>query len=269
MKDYLYIDSSDDAHQAKFKVSKTPKVEYLIKEKRYDEALNEINDLLKTDEGFENLNLKAVILDGLSMYEESCEFFDRAYRLNPSDEIQLNKANTLYDWAKVTFFPEGDYEKAIKLIDDALDTIPDGEDASEYYFLKAEILEALNQLVDAQKYYLMAHKQFDKVNELESQINYLNSTEDTLINVVGTDFHDFTPQAGMIVDLIKEEDNEHDPDAIAVFYNEKMVGYVANSDYTLIDEVKSASKINQSIKDNQKAEILFIYLGEYVIAKLI
>ena len=87
MKDYLYIDSSDDAHQAKFKVSKTPKVEYLIKEKRYDEALNEINDLLKTDESFENLNLKAVILDGLSMYEESCEFFDRAYKLNPSDEI--------------------------------------------------------------------------------------------------------------------------------------------------------------------------------------
>ena len=269
MKDYLYIDSSDDAHQAKFKVSKTPKVEYLIKEKRYDEALNEINDLLKTDESFENLNLKAVILDGLSMYEESCEFFDRAYKLNPSDEIQLNKANTLYDWAKVTFFPEGDYEKAIKLIDDALDTIPDGEDASEYYFLKAEILEALNQLVDAQKYYLMAHKQFDKVNELESQINYLNSTEDTLINVVGTDFHDFTPQAGMIVDLIKEEGNEHDPDAIAVFYNEKMAGYVANSDYTLIDEVKSASKINHSIKENQKAEILFINLGEYVIAKLI
>ena len=42
-----------------------------------------------------------------------------------------------------------------------------------------------------------------------------------------------------------------------------------NNPYTLIDEVKSASDIKNSISDNQKAEILFIYLGEYVVAKLL
>ena len=69
--------------------------------------------------------------------------------------------------------------------------------------------------------------------------------------------------------MVKDEDNEHDPDAIAVVNNGETVGYVANNPYTLIDEVKSASDIKNSISDNQKAEILFIYLGEYVIAKLL
>ena len=35
MKDYLYIDSSDDAHQSRFKVSDTPKIDHLIKEKQF------------------------------------------------------------------------------------------------------------------------------------------------------------------------------------------------------------------------------------------
>ena len=106
MKDYLYIDSNDDAHQSRFKVSKTPKIDYLIKEKRFDDALDEINSLLKTDFGVDNLKLKGIILNHLSRYEESCECFDEAFNLNPLPEIHDLKSNALYDWAKVTFFPE-------------------------------------------------------------------------------------------------------------------------------------------------------------------
>ena len=51
--------------------------------------------------------------------------------------------------------------------------------------------------------------------------------------------------------------------------NGQKIGYVANSDYTLIDEVKSASKIKNLIKDDSQAKILFIYLDEYIIAKLL
>lgn len=269
MKDYLYIDSNDDAHQSRFKVSKTPKIDYLIKEKRFDDALDEINSLLKTDFGVDNLKLKGIILNHLSRYEESCECFDEAFNLNPLPEIHDLKSNALYDWAKVTFFPNGDYEKALVLIDSALDTLSDSHDKSEFYFLKAEILEALNELVEAQKCYLIAHKEFEKLNELESQITYLNTTSDILISITGTNFYNFTPENGMMVDLIKDEDNEHDPDAIKVCFNDGVVGYVANSDYTLIDEVKSASDIKNIINENQKAEILFTYMGEYIISKLI
>ena len=107
------------------------------------------------------------------------------------------------------------------------------------------------------------------MEEFEKQTDYLQNTTDTLINIVGCDFYGYTPVSGNIVNLVRDEENEHDSDAIAVLVNEKTVGYVANSDYTLIDEVKSASNIKNQISDDQKAKILFIYLGEYVVAKII
>lgn len=272
--DYLDIDpnqkdGSDNTRQTTFKISKTLKVDNLIAKEKYDDALSEINRILKTDANYSNWNLKANILAKLKRYEESVECFDKALSLNPSDEIKLNKANSIYDWAKVTFFPEGNYEKALRLIDDALNIIPDSEDPSEFYFLKAEILEALNDLAESQKAYLIAYKEFDKLKELENQIEYLNNTSDTLIIITGSYFYNFTPEKDIMVNLVKQDDNEHDPDAIAVMLNDELIGYVANSPYTLIDEVKSASDIKKLINDNQNAKILFNYLGEYTIAKLV
>ena len=268
MKDYLYVDYSDDAHQSRFKVSKTPEIDYLITEKRFDEALVQINQLLKTDYSYGNLNLKGIILDNLSDYEKSIEVFNEALNLNQCDEIQLNKANALYDWAKAAFFPEGNYDKALKLIDCGLDALPDNEDPSEFYFLKAEIFEGMDRLEQSHKCYLMAYKEFDKLEEFEAQCDYLHDNSDVLINVVGSNFYDYTPNPGDIVSLLRDEENEHDPDAIAVSVEGKTVGYLANNPYTLMDGVKSASDIKNQIEDNQEAEILFIYLGEYVIAKL-
>ena len=269
MKDYLYIDSSDDDHQFRFKVSKTPKIDSLIKEGKFDDALFEIDELLKTDSSEINWNYRGIILDKLSRHEESIECFDKALSINSTEEIQSNKANALFNWAKVMFFPEGNYDKALRLIDCALSSLPDEEDPSEFYFLKAEILEGQNHLRQSHKCYLMAYKEFDRLREFEAQCDYLENTDDTLITIVGSGFYEYTPNAGDIVGLVKDEENEHDPDAIAVIVNEKTAGYVANNAYTLIDEVKSASDIKNMISDDQKAEILFVYLGEYVIAKLI
>ena len=262
------MDISNDG-QTTFKVSKTSRIEHMINERNFDDALVEIDRLLKNDENYENLNLKGVILDNLSRHGEAIQCFNSALKLNNSDEIKINKANCFYHWAKITFFPEGNYDKALELINSGIMTIPHSEDSSEFYFLKAEILEALNELVESHKAYLIAYGEFDRLEEFEKQTDYLKNTSDTLINIVGCDFYGYTPSAGNIVNLIKDEDNEHDSDAIAVLVNEKTVGYVANSDYTLIDEVKSASNIKNQILDDQNAEILFIYLGEYVVAKLI
>lgn len=269
MKDYLYIDSTDDAHQARFKVSDTPKIDHLIKEKRFDEALSEINTTLEIDLSHTNLNLKGIILENLGEFKESLECFDSALDMHQSDDIKINRADCLYRWAKVTFFPDGNYDKALRLIDCGLDCLPDSEDPSEFYFLKAEILEGSNQLAEAHKCYLTAFKEFEKLREFEAQCDYLKNTSDTLINIVGSDFYNFTPKSGDILSLVRDDDNEHDPDAVAVVCKGETIGYVANNPYTLIDEVKSASDIRNRIADNQKVEILFIYLGEYVIAKLL
>ena len=269
MKDYLYIDSNDDSRQARFRVSYTSRIDNLISEERFEDALIEIEALLKTDSSAVNWNCKGIVLDRLSRYEESVRCFDMALGMNPSDEILLNKANALYDWAKVMFFPEGDYEMALRLIDCGLDALPQSEDASEFYFLKAEILEATNQLRQSHKFYLMAYKEFDRLNEFEAQCDYLENTGNTLINIVGASFYEFSPKPGDILTLIRDDENEHDRDAVAVIADNEKVGYVANNPYTLIDEVKSATDIRNIIEDGQQAEILFIYLGEYVIAKLI
>lgn len=97
----------------------------------------------------------------------------------------------------------------------------------------------------------------------------MKSTADTLLNIAGSSYYSYTPKTGDILTLVKDDENEHDRDAIAVVKDSETVGYVANNDYTLINEVKSASSIRNSIHDNQKIEILFTYIGEYVIARLI
>lgn len=273
-REYLNTDidkqnQNDKTYQATFKLSKTSKVEHLIKEQKYDEALVEINKILQSDNDYSNWNLKGIILDNLKEYEKAIECFDKALNINESSDIKINKANSLYNWAKLSFFPEGNYDKALKLINCGLEVLGESEDPSEFYFLKAEILEGLNDLVEAQKAYLMAYKEFDRLKELENQIEYINNTSDILIIITGCSFYNFTPESGIVVSLVKDIENEHDPDAIAVMKDESIVGYVANSDYTLIEEVKSASDIKNVMNNEQKAEILFDYIGEYTIAKLI
>ena len=268
MKDYLYLSEDDeDKFQTKFKVSKNSKIEQLIIDSKFDNALESIEEILKNDYSQDNLVLKGKILDKLSHYSDAVDCFDKALSFNDSLEIKKIKADTLYNWAKITYFPNCDYENALYLVDEALKIMPESQDLSEFYFLKAEILESLLNIVDAKKYYFKAYGQYDKVEELESQINYLENNSDCLVNISGTYFHNFTPKSGMIVNLIREANNEHDEDAIAVYLNDDKVGYVANSPHTLINNVKSASDIKDNISDDSKAEILFIFIDEYVVAK--
>ena len=269
---YLYIDSSEDkvdkTRQSRFVIPKTNKIDYLIGEENYSEALSLIEKTLKKDD-VNYWVLKAEIYDRQNEYEKSIDSINHALNIDESDEIKTSKANTLYKWAKVSYFPELEYEKALEFIENALEILPESEDPSEFYFLKGEILEALREPVEARKSYLIAYKEFNKLEEFENQVEYLNTTEDTLINISGSYFYNFAPSDSMIVDLVKEDDNEHDPDAIAVYYENEKIGYVANSDYTLIDEVKSASKIKNSLNDNAQAKILFVYLDQYIIAKVL
>ena len=278
-KDLNYLDYSKDTIegntvQTTFKlqeISKSDKALKLREEGKLKEALGIIDDALKEDfNNFENWNVKGLILDSSSDFEQSVECFDNALRLNDSDFIRKNKANALYNFAKITFFPDMDYEKAMDLIDEALEYLPYGEDASEYWFLKAEIFESLGQPIETRIYYLKAEGEFEKADEISTQREFLKDNEDVLITVSGTNFFKgLEPfEKGVIVNLVKQPDNEHDSDAIGVFLADEQVGYVANSPYTLIDGVKSASEI-KFIEDNQKAEVLFIFIERYVILKLI
>ena len=278
-KDLNYLDYSKDAVegnsvQTTFKFQEIPKSEKALKlkeEGKLKEALCIIDDALNQNPNdFRNWNAKALILDSLSEYEKAIECFDNALKLNNSDFIKKDKANTLYNFAKVTFFPEGDYEKAMNLIDYALDNLPEDEDASEYLFLKAEIYESMGMPMETILYYLKAEGEFEKANQLSAQMEFIKNSDDVLITVSGINFFKgLDPfEKGAIFNLVKQPDNEHDSDAIAIFSADEQLGFVANSQYTLIDGVKSASEI-KSIGDNQKAEVVFVFFDRYVIMRLV
>ena len=270
---YLQRDSKqesdgDNTYQSTFKVSKTSKIEYLIENEKFDEALSLVDRMLEKDSDYKNWNLKGIILDNLSEYDNAIECFDNALRVSDDSEILINKVNSLYKWAKVSYFPDLKYDHSLRLIDDALEIIPESEDPSEFYFLKAEVLESMGQRVESKKNYLIAYGEFEKLNEFQKQLDYLETTNDLLVNITGSYYHNYNPTEGEIVKLVKEPENEHDDDAIAVYLDNNKIGYVANSEYTLFDKVKSATKIKNEIPETCEAEIQFVYLDEYIIAKI-
>ena len=267
MKDNTY-QSKLDITTSKISISE---VKSFFKEKNYDMALKLCDEALKSNEDWQFLNLKALILNGQKNYENSVIYFDKALGINSSPEIKSNKAKTLYNWAKQLYFPDCEYKKALTLIDEAI-TLISIDEISEYYFLKAEILEGLGNNIEAKKYYFKAEGRLDEVENIENQIKLFDEYKnDTLITITGYMFYKGIDifKKGTILTLLKEPTNEHDSDAIQVILNKELVGYVANSEYLLIDEVKSASQIKHMFKTQIKAEVLFIYLNERVICRLL
>ena len=126
----------------------------------------------------------------------------------------------------------------------------------------------LGEGVKARIYRALSSKNYDEVDKVEKQLEKLKSSQ-TYINITGTQYYrHFEPfREGTVVDLIREPDNPHDRDAIRVDINGETVGYVANSRYTLTDEVKSVTDIKDT--KSTQAEVQFILFNEFIIAKLI
>lgn len=106
-------------------------------------------------------------------------------------------------------------------------------------------------------------------NNFDEQEKFLkNISKENFITITGTYFYD-TPkfEKGMKFKLVKEEDNEFDNEAIAIYLDDVKVGYVANSVHTscyLTSEAK-----NVQIQDIAYAEYLFYFAYQYHIAKII
>ena len=241
----------------------------LKKKRRPKEALTLINLAIERDE--ENpqyYNIKGLILKDLHNYRESRNAFDRSLELKQSDEVLINKIDMLHAWANSL----NDKQKALELINEAIDNaayITSDIDMEKFWYLKGSILDCLGEKIESKKCYMIAEKMTDEIARMDEQAEYIKTTQDTLICITGTQLY-FGPEVleeGMTVDLVRDEENEHDSDAIRVEIEGETVGFVANSPHTMVEGVKSASQIKEIQFD--KAEIKFLYLYEYVIAKLI
>ena len=239
----------------------------LMKRAEYDKAY----DLIEDDSSIEALKLKSDILVSLKDYKKALKCLDDAIAIDDNDDLQKRKAEVLYRWAKVTYFPEANFYRALNLIEKALEIIPDGDDSLEYWFLKGEILQSLESHVEARKCFLIAEERLDELQILENELEIFEAHKnDVLINVTGTNFYQGLEvfKKGTVLRLERDEQNEHDPDAIACHIGDEIVGYVANSEYTLINDVKSASDIRGMVTENTTAEVLLIFQNEFVIAKV-
>ena len=214
-------------------------------------------------------NTKAIILEGKEQYEEALKYYNKALAKDRFDEIILNnKAECIKEELREKIIHNKIEPHDLDMIDKALEILPEGYENREYLFTKAGVLELLGEGVKARIYKALSFKNYDEVDKAKKQLEKLKSSE-TYINITGTLYYKhFEPfKEGTVVDLIKEPDNPHDKNAIRVEINGETVGYVANSKYTLIKEVKSATDIKN--KGSTQAEVQFILFNEWVIAKLI
>ena len=218
-------------------------------------------------------NSKAIILDGMGLYEEALKYYDKALSKDSSNKTFLDnragcKAQCIKQKLKMNLLFKRVKTHDLKLIDEALEILPESYDNSTYLDNKAEILYELGEPVKARICAALSVKNYDQVDKAEKQLKELKSSE-TYINITGIHYyHHFEPfREGTIVDLIREPDNPHDRNAIRVEINGETVGYVANNRYTLIKEVKSATDIKDT--KSTQAEVQFILFNEWVIAKLI
>jgi len=241
----------------------------LKSKRRYNEALTVINLAIEHDElSSEYYNLKGLILQDLHKFRQSIEAFDKSLEIQESEEVMLNKVNALYSWANSL----NDKNRALELITQAIENaayLSMEVDMEKFWYLKGSILDCLGDKIASRKCYMIAENMTDEISQLDKHTDYINTTDDALICITGTQFYQgLEPfSEGLVVDLVRDSENEHDPDAVRVEVGGMALGYVANSPHTMIEGVKSASEIKDM--KFKKAEVKFLYLYEYVIAKLI
>ena len=213
----------------------------LHQKRRDKEALTLISLAIEKDSTkADYYNTKGLILQKLYKYRQSLEAFDKSLEMEFSEEVLLNKINMLYAWANSL----NDKNKALEIITEAIEStayISQDLDMEKFWYLKGSILDCLGDKLESKKCYMIAENLQDEIAELDEHSEYIRTTSDTLICITGTQFYQSFDliREGLEVDLIPEDDNEHDSDAIRVEANGMTIGYVANSPHTMIEGVKS------------------------------
>ena len=224
-----------------------------------EEALYCINLALDLDKYHSNnWNRKAIILETLKRYRKSEECYNESLRLSPRNLVYDNKARMLYSWASHLREESKELQNGLKMLKDAkqicmraINTLP-GENSKEDINKYLKLKESIDFYIDYEETF-------------QRNLETLNSyPKEELFTITGRNFYKneipLTP--GIPLKLVKEPDNEFDNDAIAVYAQDKKIGYVANKDYTKYELSSSASELQDKIQDTAKGCYLF-YLDRY------
>ena len=223
-----------------------------------EDALYYIDMALDLDKSHSNnWNIKAIILEGMNRFEESEECYDRSLKLFRSPLVCDNKARMLRAWAgnlleESKDLPNGlnKLEKALEINRKAFDALPANTKENVDDYLRQK--ESIN-------FYINYENEYQK--NLETLKRY---SRDELFTISGRRFYknniNLTPE--MPLRLVKEPENVHDRDAIAVYAEDEKIGYVANNIYTKSELTSSASELQDKIQNTAEASYL-LYLDRY------
>ena len=226
---------------------------------REEEALRYINMALDLDDSHAgNWNRKAIILEAMNNYRQSERCYNRSLELSPSNLVHDNKARMLYDWASQLLEESKKLPNGLDMLDEANNTLTraiealPGEGSEEDINKYLKLRDSINFYIDYERKYL---------NNLETLGKYKRNE---LFTITGRNhYRDVKITQGMPLRLVREPDNEFDPDAIAVYAGNSKMGYVANNDYTKHELTSSASQLKDEIPDKAHGEYL-LYLERYV-----
>ena len=257
-------DDWDSGYEPSYRPRKTPADRLgeeawdLYMDFRDTEALSVINEALEYDDMHpNNWNRKAIILESLKRFGESERCYNRSLELRRSSKVSDNKARMLYDWACELLEKSKKMRNGLSKLGEASDTITRAIDALPERGSEEDIKKYLG-LRDSINF----NRDYQKKFFASVRIVGENDPE-RLFTITGTkhygikDFFPYTP-----LRLVREEDNEFDRDAIAVYMEDKKVGYVANNNSTAYEGTSLASQLKDKVQKEAKAEYL-IYLDRY------
>ena len=223
-----------------------------------EEALHYINLALDlNDRHANNWNRKAIILEGMKRYAESEKCYNKSLELSPQKLVYENKARMLLSWSHQLLeeskeLPNGlnKLKEAEKKIVKAMNALSGDSDEDINKYLRMS--DSISFYIDYEKKFqdnLGTLKQYDKSE---------------LFTITGRQFYrnKINLTLGLPLKLVKEPDNEFDKDAIAVYAQDKKIGYVANKGYTKYELTSSASELKDKIEYTAQASYLF-YLDRY------
>ncbi|WP_405266971.1 tetratricopeptide repeat protein [Methanobrevibacter sp.] len=217
----------------------------------YDKAIKCYEKGIGYDQNFAgNWNCKAIALDSLGKYDEALKFYDIALTIDVADKIILkNREECLKSYGRA--YLSGKYPVKSEYLEEALELAGEESDSVD---LETETIK---------RPAVKTGPNFGQQAKILNEIGREN-----LITIAGTYYHgSHVFQKGMTLKLVREEDNPHDRDAIAVYRDNDKVGYVANSDSTCCGMTSRASDIR--IDEMAFAEYLFYYIDTYHVAKII
>ena len=225
---------------------------------REEEALRYINMALDLNDSHAgNWNRKAIILEAMNNYRQSERCYNRSLELSPSNLVHDNKARMLYDWASQLLEESKKLPNGLDMLDEANNTLTRAIEALPVEGSEEDINKYL-KLRDSINFYI--DYEWKYLNNLETLGKYKRNE---LFTITGRNHYrnvKITP--GMPLRLVKEPDNEFDPDAIAVYAGDSKMGYVANNDYTKHELTSSASQLKDEIPGIAQGEYL-LYLERY------